>query len=348
MANLPHSVEELFEAALDLPANERPAFLDQACRNQPMLRRMTEELLAEDAQAGSFLAEPIFGISAPYESVVVSPGDAWQRASAGAPRFRADDVLAHRFIVVRFLARGGMGEVYEVEDLWLHGTHVALKVIRPEIAADAAHARRFEQEVLLARKVTHPNLCPIYEIFRCDDPAPPFLFLTMKLLAGETLAARLRASEALSCADRELVCCELVHAVAALHAGGIIHRDIKPGNVMLDTTVAPFRVALMDFGLARLREAEPTVFDRHSAFSSGAIVVAGNPRLSCTGAAAWRSTGRGLRPLRARRRASPGFHGQPPHIVAGRPLCPPIIRPAPVPGLQRDDSRRGGSSLHQP
>ena len=277
MANLPHSVEELFEAALGLPAKERPAFLDQACRNQPMLRRLTEELLAEHAQAGSFLAAPIFGSSAPHQSVVVSTVDAWQHAAAGSPRFRAGDVIAHRFIVVGFLARGGMGEVYEVEDLWLHGTHVALKVIRPEIAADAAHSRRFEQEVLLARKVTHPNLCPIYEIFRCDDPSPAFLFLTMKLLAGETLAARLRGSTALSRADRELVCSELVHAVAALHAGGIIHRDIKPGNVMLDTTIAPFRVALMDFGLARLREAEPTVFDRHSAFSSGAVIVAGTP-----------------------------------------------------------------------
>ena len=83
-----------------------------------------------------------------------------------------------------------MGEVYEAKDQFLQDAGVALKIIRPEIAADATTSARFEQEVLLARKVVHPNLCPIYEIFRCDQPAPPFLFLTMRLLQGETLYAR--------------------------------------------------------------------------------------------------------------------------------------------------------------
>lgn len=283
MANLPPSVEELFEAALDLPPENRPAYLDRACRNQPLLRRMTEELLAEEERAGSFLAHPLFASSV----VAVSPttrGNGAVASNKGSlhpvtsrPRFTTGDILAHRFVVVRFLARGGMGEVYEVEDLWLHGEHVALKVIRPEIAADELHSRRFEQEVVLARKVVHANLCPIYEIFRCDDPAPPFLFLTMKLLVGATLATRLRQAQSLSRAERELICTELLRAVAALHAGGIIHRDIKPGNIMLESTTSPFRVALMDFGLARLREADPTVFPGLSDLNGGAAIVAGTP-----------------------------------------------------------------------
>ena len=91
-----------------------------------------------------------------------------------------------------------MGEVYEVEDHFLQGVHVALKVILPHIADDAGSSHRFEQEVLLARKVTHPNLCPIYDISRCDEPPPPFLFLTMKLLSGETLASRLQRPPRLS------------------------------------------------------------------------------------------------------------------------------------------------------
>jgi len=66
-----------------------------------------------------------------------------------------------------------------------------LKIILPQIAGDASSSHRFEQEVLLARKVTHRNLCPIYDISRCQEPPPPFLFLTMKLLSGETLASRL-------------------------------------------------------------------------------------------------------------------------------------------------------------
>ena len=101
-------------------------------------------------------------------------------------------MIARRFLVVHFIARGGMGEVYEVEDCLLQGNRVALKMIRPEIAAHEESSHRFEQEVLLARKINHPNLCPIYEIFRCDDEPPPFLFLTMKLLAGETLDSSLQ------------------------------------------------------------------------------------------------------------------------------------------------------------
>ena len=111
--------------------------------------------------------------------------------SAPAGRFEPGQIIAGRFAVVRYIARGGMGEVYEVEDRFLQGVHVALKVILPHIAEDAGSTHRFEQEVLLARRIIHPNLCPIYDISHCQDPAPPFLFLTMKLLSGETLASRL-------------------------------------------------------------------------------------------------------------------------------------------------------------
>ena len=101
--------------------------------------------------------------------------------------------LAGRFVVVQFLARGGMGEVYEVADEHLQGKHCALKALRPEIAADSVVRQRFEREVLLAREVSHPNVCPTFDIFRVDGPGGPLLFLTMKLLRGESLAARFSA-----------------------------------------------------------------------------------------------------------------------------------------------------------
>ncbi len=281
MANLPLTVEELFEAALDLPTEQRRPFLEAACRDQPDLRRQAEDLLAEEERAGSFLAVPFFQL--PGELRLFTDESSPTLATASeetfidAPRFQTDDIIASRFVVVRFLARGGMGEVYEVQDLFLHAAHVALKVIRPEIAAHAGSARRFEQEVLLARKVNHPNLCPIYELFRCETPAPPFLFLTMKLLAGETLATRLRVAPALSRADIDLICRELICGVAALHADGIIHRDIKPGNVMLESTPARLRVSLMDFGLARLKESEPTHLPPAPQSEPAGTLVAGTP-----------------------------------------------------------------------
>ena len=114
-----------------------------------------------------------------------------------------------------------MGEVYEVEDRYLQGARVALKMILPRIASDEGSSRRFEQEVLLARKVIHPNLCPIYDIARSDDPPPPFLFLTMKLLTGETLSSRLRRPEPITRQEATAIFRQMVAGLAAGAGGGI-------------------------------------------------------------------------------------------------------------------------------
>jgi serine/threonine protein kinase len=256
------SAEELFGEALELPLERRSAFLDQACRNSPEIRRRVEQLLEQDQQAGSFLANPAFtpdGNAAPTAA----------SAAAGPGRFQAGQLIADRFAIVRFIARGGMGEVYEARDKFLQNASVALKIIRPEIAADATASARFQQEVVLARKVVHSNLCPIYEIFRCDHPAPPFLFLSMRLLQGQTLYARLQQSSKLESGEAVNICNQLLAGVAALHAGGIIHRDLKPNNVMLETDSSGPHVSIMDFGLARPQDSEHTLF--------GSGVIAGTP-----------------------------------------------------------------------
>jgi Tol biopolymer transport system component len=255
------SAEELFGEALELPPESRSAFLDRVCRHDPELRRLLEQLLLEDARAGSFLAHPAF-----------TPDGTGTLSAVGPPatgRFRSGQLIAGRFAIVRFIARGGMGEVYEAKDQFLQDSGVALKIIRPEIAADATTSARFEQEVLLARKVVHPNLCPIYEIFRCDQPAPPFLFLTMRLLPGETLYARFEQSKKLETGEAVDISKQLLAGVAALHAGGVIHRDLKPNNVMLETGGSGLHVSIMDFGLARPHEALNTL--------SGSGLIAGTP-----------------------------------------------------------------------
>ena len=107
------------------------------------------------------------------------------------PRLRPDELLAGRFSIVRFIARGGMGAVYEAADLILN-THVALKLIRSPLVADTSALERFRRELLLARRVGHPNVCHVYEFYDARTAAGvPVHFLTMELLEGETLAARL-------------------------------------------------------------------------------------------------------------------------------------------------------------
>ncbi len=176
MATQPEFVEQLFEAALALEPAERKAYLDEACSHDPELRRTVEELLAEDANAGSLLEHPPFEFLGPpvmgpkRASGITGPIDDNEMASLrmGAPP--PGQVLIDRFVIVRFIAKGGMGEVYEAEDRFLQGVHVAVKTILPQIADEPALRQRFEREVLVAREVSHPNLCPIYDIFRCEQP----------------------------------------------------------------------------------------------------------------------------------------------------------------------------------
>ncbi|HET6220302.1 MAG TPA: protein kinase [Acidobacteriaceae bacterium] len=273
MATQPELVEQLFEAALALQPEERDAFLDQVCSHDPELRCTVEGLLVEDAGAGSLLEHPPFAL---LSESVLRPGTTGPLSgndiSLPPPppgRLKPGQRLLDRFVIIRFIAKGGMGEVYEAEDGFLQGVHVALKAILPQIADDPALQQRFEREVLLARQVSHQNLCPIYDIFHGEQPPANFLFLTMKLLPGETLAARLRRNASISIAEGQAILKQMGAGLAALHAAGIIHRDIKPTNIMLDGTGSQVRLFITDFGLARGHEADPSL--------SGKGLVAGTP-----------------------------------------------------------------------
>jgi tetratricopeptide (TPR) repeat protein len=277
MAGQRELVEQLFEAALALKPAEREAFFDRMCSSDPGLRSMVEDLLADDARAGSFLRHPPLAF---LDNANGSPRPVAEetrpidrdRPSSGTPpagRLERGQTLLDRFVVVRFIAKGGMGEVYEAEDRFLQGVHVALKTILPHIAGDPDSEQRFEREVLLAREVSHPNLCPIYDIFHCEEPPPRFLFLTMKLLPGETLAARLQGTKPISIEEGLAILRQMAAGLAAIHDAGIVHRDIKPNNIVLDGVGKDVRVFITDFGLARAYEAETTL--------SSKGMVAGTP-----------------------------------------------------------------------
>ncbi|MBI2568089.1 MAG: protein kinase [Candidatus Schekmanbacteria bacterium] len=183
------------------------------------------------------------------------------RAVAGTIFAPGDLVADQRHRVIRLVARGSMGEVYEVEDLQL-GSRVALKTIRADVARDEAAAQRFKREIQLARKVTHRNVCRIFDFgtHAGGEMADTVLFLTMELLRGETLRHRLARSGAMTPAEALPIARQMAAALAAAHAAGVVHRDFKPANVMLESTGAtgvPLRVAVTDFGLARDEDREP-------------------------------------------------------------------------------------------
>jgi len=153
-------------------------------------------------------------------------------------------MLAGRYRIVGLLGRGGMGEVYRAEDLTL-GQPVALKFLPQEFTHRADRLARFHQEVRLARRVSHPNVCRVYDIGESGGQ----YFLSMEYIDGEDLASLLRRIGRLP-SDKAL---ELAHqlcaGLAAAHASHILHRDLKPANVLID---GRGRARLADFGLADL------------------------------------------------------------------------------------------------
>jgi tetratricopeptide (TPR) repeat protein len=186
-----------------------------------------------------------------------------------SPAFDADVVLGERYRVVRFLARGGMGEVYEAEDLVLH-MRVALKSIARELVADAHTIEGLKREVLLARKVTHPNVCRLHDLGFHVSPEGTSAFLTMDLLRGDTLAAHVARKGRLSTSESLPIVRQLAAALEAAHEAGVIHRDFKARNVMLvpGTGSTPPRAVVMDFGIAFATEEE----DQRALLDEGRIV----------------------------------------------------------------------------
>ncbi len=171
-----------------------------------------------------------------------------------APRFAPGTTLAGRYRLVRFIAAGGMGEVYAAEDLVL-GATVALKTIRLDVAAHGQAMERFRRETLLARRVTHPNVCRIFDLGHHSSAGlgPDVTFLTMELLTGETLRERLLACGPLGAEEALPIVAQMAAGLTAAHRAGVIHRDFKSANIMLIPTASadPPRVVVTDFGIAR-------------------------------------------------------------------------------------------------
>ena len=198
-------------------------------------------------------------------------------------KLKEGSLVADRFEIVRFIAEGGMGEVYEAKDRVL-GEHVALKFLSHRNIGDEQIARRFRREIQLARKVTHPNVCRLFDVYfhEVEVPGLPrekarIAFVTMELLEGETLEAYIQQRGRISEEEALPIVVQMCQALDAAHAAGIVHRDFKSNNVMLvrdrrlfthydsgggatgsgsgspsgGERTDEFRVVVTDFGLAR-------------------------------------------------------------------------------------------------
>jgi len=243
-------IKEIFTLAAAEPLDQRPSFVAQACHGDSSLESEVSQLLAQCDAMGNFLESP------PFSASLLARGD----------------VLCHRYEIVKFLGAGGMGEVYEAADREL-GEHVALKLIHHDAGIHERELARFRGEVQLARRVTHPNVCRIFDI-ACEQREEGLItFLTMELLHGETLSARIQREGRLNKEDAKIIASHLCQGLEAAHRAGVLHCDIKCSNVMLSGQGQELRAILMDFGIARGLQAASDL----QTGNTGSVVALGSP-----------------------------------------------------------------------
>jgi len=214
----------LLEAALGRPASERHAFIDSAC-DDPGLREALKDQADWEARMGSFLLDPI----APRLDPLFVPGA----------------LLLERFRIVREVGEGGMGVVYEAVDEKLNERR-ALKCAKP------GFQRRLFPEARAAMRITHENVCRIYELHTVPTAHGPIDVLSMEFLDGETLADRIEREPRLSLSEIRTILSQLCLGLAAAHRNQLLHRDLKSNNVMLTLRASrQTHAVITDFGLAK-------------------------------------------------------------------------------------------------
>jgi serine/threonine protein kinase len=216
MPTLHQRAKDVFLEALARPEAERAVFVAEACGGDPALRGEVDSLLAFHAEDAADESEP-----------------------EREPPFAPGDVIAARYRMVARIGRGGMGDVWRADDLVLK-TAVALKLI----ASTSQSARaRILNEVRLARQITHPAVCRVFDVGEAEG----LVFYTMELIRGEDLAALLRRIGRLPSEKVVDIAHQLCGGLAAAHAQGVLHRDLKPANVLIDDRGL---VRITDFGIA--------------------------------------------------------------------------------------------------
>ena len=238
MALALQTIEETFHAALDCEPDQVSAFLDRRCAGDTLLRTKVEALLASHRKADTSVETSIAAVAAN----VIENRQTNSLIGQTIGHYR----IEHR------IGAGGMGEVYLASDMNVDRS-AALKVLPAHLTDDAQRLRRFEREARAIAGLNHPNIMTIYEVGSADSTR----YIASELIEGETLHQRL-ARGRIELNQAIEIAIQVASALAAAHSAGVVHRDIKPQNIMLRPDGY---VKVLDFGIAKLAEQElsPTI-----------------------------------------------------------------------------------------
>jgi serine/threonine protein kinase/tetratricopeptide (TPR) repeat protein len=228
-------IRPILESALELEPTSRPAFLDAACEDA-FVRREVESLLVSHELRSSFLESPAVAQVVADQNVV-----SLVALTAGAK--------LGPYEIQFLLGAGGMGEVYRARDTRLDRT-VAIKVLPAHLSSDPVRRQRFEREARAIAALQHSNICTLYDVGHQGGTD----YLVMEYLDGETLASRL-AQGPLPLDHTLRYGIEMADALDTAHRHGVVHRDLKPGNILV---TAHGECKVLDFGLAMLAEEKPS------------------------------------------------------------------------------------------
>jgi eukaryotic-like serine/threonine-protein kinase len=233
MVEKTQSAESLLGMALNLPVEHRSAFLDQACREAPELRRELDRLLLE--------TQPL------AKSPPASDSGQSQAVTVANPCDLAPGTKLGRYFIIQPLGSGGMGVVYRARDEKLERI-VAIKILASGLLKGQDARHRFHKEALALAKLSSSHIAAVYDVGEQDG----IDFIVMECVPGESLAARLRSGP-LTVKDATSITLQIAEALEEAHEQGVIHRDLKPGNVMV---TPKGQVKVLDFGLAKLLEVQ--------------------------------------------------------------------------------------------
>ncbi|MBK8250298.1 MAG: serine/threonine-protein kinase [Gemmatimonadetes bacterium] len=252
-----NQVQPLLDKAIDMPAGERTAWLMRLREESPTIADELQRLLARE---GTLDRRGFLDTPTSLDSLV---GRMVDGSTATYQRAELERALAPGYELQAEVGRGGMATVFRARDT-RHGRDVAIKVIRPD-AASVLGAERFLAEIRLTANLTHPNILPLLD----SGQAGGALFYVMPFIEGETLRARMRREGALPVEDVRRLLRSVLEALAHAHEKGLVHRDIKPDNVLL----AGRQAWVADFGIAKAIASSGTSV--HAATSVG--VALGSP-----------------------------------------------------------------------
>jgi hypothetical protein len=245
-------IERLYHSALALPQTHRASFLQQACGGDESLVREVDSLLAQSDREDSFLDAPAMELEA--RALAAAAATELGQVPLGSKSPRSLPPSIGRYRIIRLLGQGGMGAVYEAEQEQPRRV-VALKVIKLGFCTTEGLRRFFHESQALAR-LQHPGIAQIYEAGTADTGFGPQPYFAMELIRGQSLVEHAEANRLSSRQRLELMIrvCDAAHHA---HQRGLIHRDLKPGNILVDETGQP---KILDFGVARItgNEAEGT------------------------------------------------------------------------------------------